>query len=398
VWRKELRELGAGGRFHWLETRDLATWDAHADWYFVHFDVVLAWQTKLQGLRPCCVIVDEAHSVKNGRTQRGKGVYAVVAPAPRKFLLTGTPVENKTSDLWHLLTMLTGPYTWGSPLAFRQRYCGAQHDGYGYCDGDPTHVDELRQRIELFYLRRTATEVGLNLPALTRQLESVQLTAALQDEHNEVLAATDVAALVQAIQSGAVKDKVLETLTRLRHLTSVGKIPATVEYVRNAQEQGEGVVVFVWERNTAMLIAQAIKGSFCITGDDPQPRREQVIDLFQQTTGSVLVATLGALRESVTLHTARIVVLHDWHWVLTHLLQAEARVWRAGQRRACQSVWMMARGSIDEILARVLYEKSGAMQAVGIDKGREALEELGIAQLARDAAQDRVSSMLEAWL
>jgi hypothetical protein len=112
----------------------------------------------------------------------------------------------------------------------------------------------------------------------------------------------------------------------------------------------------------------------------------------------VLVATLGSLRESVTLHTARIVVMHDWHWVLTHMLQGEARVWRTGQRRACQSVWMMAENSIDTILARVLYAKAGAMQSVGIDKGREALEELGVGQLARDLVTDRVNEMLEAWL
>ncbi len=398
VWRKELRELGAGGTFHFLATRDLATWVPNADWYFVHFDVTLTWQTKLQGLKACCVILDEAHNIKNGRTQRGKGVYAVVATAPRRIALTGTPMENRPSDLWHLLTMLTGPSTWGSPNDFKIRYGGAQHTGFGLREGEPTHVAELQARMAPFYLRRTALEAGLDLPPLTRHLETVGLSRALQHEHDEVLAATDVAQLVHAIQSGSMRDEVLETLTRLRHVTSVGKIPATVDYVRNAQDQGEGVVVFTWEKNTAHLIAKAIAGAFVITGDDPQMRREHIIEQFQQTPGSVLVATLGALRESVTLHTARIVVLHDWHWVLTHLLQAEARVWRAGQRRACQAVWMMAENSIDTILARVLYEKSKAMKVVGLDKGLACLEELGIAQLARDAAQDRVTEMLEAWL
>jgi len=99
----------------------------------------------------------------------------------------------------------------------------------------------------------------------------------------------------------------------------------------------------------------------------------------------------------VTLHTARLLVLHDWHWVLNHMLQAEARVWRGGQRRACQSVWMMAENSIDTILARVLYTKARAMGVVGIDKGIEALEELGVGQLARDDNDARIATMLQGW-
>jgi SNF2 family DNA or RNA helicase len=399
VWRKELAAMGVEEPLCTLESRDINNWTPGARWYFVHFDIVLAWQTKLQASpKPCCVIVDEAHNAKNGRTQRGKGVYAVTVPATRKIILTGTPVENNPADLWHLLTMSTGPYTWGSPLDFRQRYCGAWHDGYGYHDGEPSHMDELLQRIEPFYLRRTATDVGLNLPPLTRQLHTVELSHTLQCEHDEVLGRQTVQELVSAIQLGHMKDHVLETLSRLRSVTSSGKIHATVEYVQNLQDQGEGVIVFTWERASAQAIADHIKGSFCITGDDPQSERERVVDLFQATPGSVLIATLGAMRESVTLHTARIVIMHDWHWVLTHLLQAEARVWRTGQRRACQSIWMMAKGSVDELIAKALYTKAHAMKAVGIDEGTRALEQLGIGQIVRDAEEQRVGRMLEGWL
>jgi len=399
VWRRELVAVGVREPMHALTGRDISVgWNPHATWIFVHFDIVLAWMTKLQGIKPCVAIMDEAHWIKNGRTQRGRGATAAVAIVPQRMLLTGTPVENRPGDLWNQLAILTGQYTWGSPVEFRVRYAGATYDGHGYQDGDtPTHVEELQARMAPFYLRRTIADLALALPPLTRRLQVCVLRHTLQREHDEVLGAHGVEQLVRALQTGAVHDNVLQTLTRLRQVTSAGKLDATCEYVTNVQAQGEGVVVFVWERETAETIALRT-GGFKITGDDTQARRTQVIDMFQATPGAVLVATLGSLRESVTLHTARIVVMHDWHWVLTHMLQGEARVWRTGQRRACQSVWMMAENSIDTILARVLYAKAGAMQSVGIDKGREALEELGVGQLARDLVTDRVNEMLGAWL
>lgn len=406
VWRMELAAMGENVEAHFrvLQSRDVVGVQLHPrGWYFVHFDIALAWQSKIQGMKPCVVIVDEAHNVRNGRTQRGKGVYAITACAPRKILLTGTPIDNHPSDLWHLLTMITGPNTWGSPTEFRVRYCGASHNGHGYQDNDPSNVEELQQRLAPYYLRRTTADVALQLPALTRQLHTTALSAPNQHEHDEVLKGCDVAALVRAIQSGSLKDDVLATLTRLRQVTSAGKVHSTVSYLQNLQEQGEGAVVFTWEKATAHAIGKllgVVTGvvPFVVTGDTPQHEREVIISQFQETPGAILIATLGSLRESVTLHAARIVVMHDWHWVLSHLLQAEGRVWRTGQLRACQSVWMMAENSIDTILARVLYAKSTAMQSIGIDAGRQALEELGIAQLARDAASERVNEMLEAWL
>lgn len=399
VWRNELRAINPHARFHALEGRDINEgWDGAADWYFAHFDIVLAWMTRLQGRKPCVGIIDESHTIRNGRTQRGRGANAVIGTVPQRILLTGTPIENHPGDLWHQLQIMTGQGTWGSPVEFRVRYAGATHSGFGYKDGDtPTHVDELRARMSPFYLRRDFKDVAMSMPALTRQLQVVPLKLSLQQEHDAALNTCGVEQLVRALQEGSLRSDVLATMTRLRQVTSQGKLDATAEYIANAQEQGEGVVVFTWEQATAAELGRR-SGGFVLTGADSQPHRAQVIETFQATPGAVLVATLGALRESVTLHTARLVVMHDWHWVLAHMLQGEARVWRTGQRRACHSVWMMCENSIDSILARVLYAKAAAMQVTGIDKGHEALEELGIGQLARDQASSRVNDMLEAWL
>lgn len=399
VWQREREALGAEGTFCALDSRDVThpSWDPRADWYFIHFDIALAWFSLLQNRRPCCVIVDEAHYARNGRAQRARGVAAVAGVAPHRILLTGTPIENRPADLWHLLSIVDGPRAWGSPVDFRVRYAGATSDGYGYKDGEPTHMEELQQRLRHCYLRRTTADVAHQLPGLRRVLHRVPLKPGLRHEHDEVLSAAHLPELLEAVRKGTLQADVLQTLTRLRQVTSDGKIEATVELVANAQAQGEGVVVFVWEQDVARRIATRLSGAFCVTGEHPQAVRQQVIDNFQATPGSVLVATLGALRESVTLHTARIVVLHDLHWILAHLLQAEARVWRTGQKRACESFWVVGDDSFDILLLQALYAKGKAAQAIKIDDGIEALRELGVEALVQGEQDRRIREMLAEW-
>lgn len=392
VWRRELAALGAVGPeaadFCALVSRDPddASFQGYGiSWYFVHYDVVRAWWSKLYRLgpqrRPCAVIVDEAHWVKNARTQRAKGTAVATGTANWRCLLTGTPMDNKPADLWHLLTIASGPRTWGHPLAFRQRYCGAVHSGYGWQDQEPTHVEELRRRLDGVYLRRTADDVGLELPDLTRSYQMCDMADAERREHDDVLGTVHLDAIVRAIMHGHIAE-VLPVISRLRQITSQTKIRATAEFVLNAMEQEPAVVVFCWERRIAEALAMRLETGVktppvvVAHGGFDQKTVDETIESFQRH-GGVLVSTIDKLREGVTLHRARIVVMHDLDWKLTKILQAEKRIHRIGQLRACQSVWMLARDSFDTVLAPILAKKAEAMaQILDMDEGVDATEDL----------------------
>ena len=131
-----------------------------------------------------------------------------------------------------------------------------------------------------------------------------------------------------------------------------------------------------------------------------QSARDANVQRFQASeTPTAMVATLDALREGVTLHRGRTVVLHDLHWVLSHMLQAEKRIHRIGQVHPCQSIWMVADNSIDTILAPILLRKASYMQgALDIDAGSEALADVDLAELAGgNAVEDQVEAALSAW-
>ncbi len=403
TWKRELHVLGAltnPWTFCSLATRNLNDKSFRAngvDWYFVHYDIVRAWWSKITGLqhKPVVAIVDEAHHIRNSRTQRAKGTLMVAGQADYRFLLTGTPMEGKPGDLWNLLTVATGARTWGGPLAFRKRYAGAEFNGFGWQDTEPTNTAELQERMEPYYMRRTAKSVGLDLPELTRSTQLCDMRH-FQREHDEVLGSAGAEQIIRAVVSGAVR-AVLPVLTRLRKLTSAAKYKSTLEYVDNLVEQGESVVVFCWERKMAKAFYDNTWAaeSYLATGEQEQSVRDFAVNSFQQD-GGVMCATYGALKEGVTLHRARIVVLHDLDWTLSAMLQAEKRIHRIGQKRGCQSVWMVADHSIDTLLLPVLHQKAGAMQAVlGMDEGSEALEALGL--VPEDQVEIEVQSALRAW-
>jgi SNF2 family DNA or RNA helicase len=378
TWKCELAAMGALGAGFWAVegTRPNEAEKAYgADWWFCHYEILSAWApvfgVNRRG-RPACVVVDEAHWIRNARSKRGKAAQCVGPLAQRVIALTGTPLANRPSDLWALLTLVDGAWSWGSPLDFRQRYCGATHNGFGWMDGQPTFTDELQGRLQTRYLRRTIEDAGVELPPLTRTVVYADLEDAEVAEQKAELASVfgglsldEVFGMLTA--GGKLGKLVLEALHTLRTRTSAAKIGTTVDYVTSLLQQGESVVLFAWQRETATRLEKTLRKTnttHLVHGGLSQATREAEVDAFQRGAfgSAVLVSTIDALKEGVTLTRARHVVMHDLSWVPSDVLQAEARVYRISQKWPTTSAWVLARNSFDTLLAQALLRK-GAMQS-----------------------------------
>jgi hypothetical protein len=414
VWLRELLACGAiesEDDFCAVFTRnpqDESFQPKRARWWFIHYDVVHAWSPTLvtnpRG-RPVVAILDEAHWIKNGRAQRSKGAAAAAGVASARILLTGTPLANRPSELWHLLTVLDGPRSWGSPIDFRKRYCGAVHEGFGHVDTGPTHTEELQQRMSRRYLRREIDEVGIDLPPLTRQVLSVELTEAdLFTQQQIVGDSYGMARLLQALRTGSFGPDTLKQMTALRKLTSAAKLRTTVEHVASLIEQGESAVVFAWERKTVERLRKTLlrhvpdeTPTYLVHGGYDQTLRDGSVAAFQQN-GGVLFSTIDALKEGVTLHRARAVIMHDQSWVPSDTLQAEARIHRIGQTHPCVSTWVMCRDSFDTILASVLVEKGEVIaESLGFRAPKQAADELGLSDYTGPSVEDEAARLLSLW-
>lgn len=413
VWLRELLALGlieSEEQFCALEGLDpsSSSFRPEADWWFVHYDVVHAWASRLvtnRRGRPVVAILDEMHWIKNPKAQRSKGAQAAAGVAAGRIGLTGTPLPNRPAELWWPLTVLDGKGSWGGHGEFRVRYAGAQPDGYGLVDGEPTHAAELHRRLSRRYLRRELRDVGIDLPPLTHQRLEVAFTESAGVEQAALVASVGgPEALMEALDRGA-SGETLAAMHRLRKLTSAAKLQTTTKHVLNAMEQGEAVVIFVWERATARQLAQAlgfdsdkVPHAFVATGEQPQAERDAIVDAFQAGERSVLITTYGAMREGVTLHRARMVVLHDLDWVPAAILQAEARVHRIGQRHAAVSTWVMVEDSFDTILARHIVTKAETMQqTLGLDAAQSVVDELGLREHTGMTIADEAARLLDVW-
>jgi len=416
VWRRELLACGAitsdidfaacAGR-----SPKYADFNWDASWWFCHFDVAAAWAPFIAHNRcgrPLVAVVDEVHWIKNGRAQRSKGVAIAAGVAPFRIGLTGTPMPNRTAELWHVLTVLDGTRTWGSPIDFRRRYCGALRGSYGWVDHGPTHSTELKNRLEHRYLRREIEDAGVDLPKRTRTVVDVALTDAQQKRHDKLVTKLGgLEELTRAIRSGSFGQDTLPMMTKLRQLTSQAKIATTTAYVESLVEQDEDVVVFCWERKTVETIAAKVMKSSTATGwvdrvmfvhgGLSQDERDLVVADFQ-LYGGVLVATIDSLKEGVTLHKARCIVMHDMTWVPSDFLQAEARVHRIGQTRPVISSWVLVKDSFDTLLASALLMKGAEIAtSLGITAAADAADEVGFAALAGPTLDETIERMWELW-
>ena len=406
TWRREVQACCPGATFVALEGRDanakLPSAELDAVWYFCHYDIIKQWWERLSQVEPWVVIIDEAHWAKNARTKRGNGAMMISAIAKyKRILLTGTPMENRPSELHSLLSIACGKGTWGSMGDFRRRYCGAVHNGFGLEDTEPTNVDEFKQRLDCCYLRREAKDVGLELPGLTRTGHLVDVDQVkLREATHKALAGYDMRVIVEAVINQQFSE-VLPILTNLRKVTSAAKLPSTIDYVANLLEQGESVVVFCWRGETAGYLVEAatrvgVWGSV-VKGSMDQVERARAVYHFQQL-GGLLAATYGTLREGVTLTKGRIVIMHDLDWVLSRMIQAERRIYRIGQTQACQSIWMLAEGSFDKILAPMLQAKAEAnTNLMGTDH-LTVVQDLGLDRITDlSTVQEQVDRILQVW-
>jgi hypothetical protein len=161
------------------------------------------------------------------------------------------------------------------------------------------------------------------------------------------------------------------------------------------------VVVFVWERATVEQLARSGPYEhdhvFTVHGGYSQDARDASVREFQKY-GGVLISTLDALKEGVTLTKARHVLLHDLSWVPSDILQAEARVYRIGQDKPVQSTWMVCPDSIDVLFAATLAGKADAIsEMMGITAAQDAAEELGLEEFTAASSVEADIERLLGW-
>ncbi|MCW1918028.1 DEAD/DEAH box helicase [Rhodobacter sp. KR11] len=321
----------------------IQTGAGHLTWVLTTYTTLTNYQHSLQKIRFAAVVFDEIQAVKNPGSLRAFAARSVNAEF--RIGLTGTPIENETSDLWAIMDQLA-PGALGTLRDFRSRY------------GEPDErlMAELHGRVfhpqgdlPPLSLRRLKDQVARDLPPKTRYLHP-RLMPAVQSAAYEVarrkLAEGGMGAVLKMlhhIRSVSVHPG-FDGLQEGDFISASARLQAVFDILRRIRARNERALVFIEHLKVQHRFAEAIRREFnlskvdIINGETPIPKRQAIVDRFQRhldKDGGFDLLILGprAAGTGLTLTAATHVIHLSRWWNPAVEEQCNDRVHRLGQTR-----------------------------------------------------------------
>jgi len=307
-------------------------YQADAQWVIVNYErlgdfVAIADQFAV-------MIIDEAHRLKEPTAAWTRNGFDIAAKVPNRYLLTGTPVLNRESELHTLLRLSGHPIGQLALGEFCERFAGS-----------PEFRQALRAQIGDWMLRRRK-DVLPDLRGKQRQIVPVVLDDAQQGEYNAIRNADQ---------------PVFARLGRLRQLLERVKVPVVMDLLAELDAEDK-VILFCEYKETVTTLQQlcAAAGFGCVTlvGTDSLTKRQKAIDRFQQDPQTrVFICTRSAAGTGSNLTAANYVMFLGLPWTPGLQDQAEDRAYRNGQLRLVVVKIPLVENSIDQQLWQMLLDK-----------------------------------------
>jgi SNF2 family DNA or RNA helicase len=347
------------------------------------------------------LVLDEAQYIKNPQSKQAQAVHALEAKS--RIALTGTPVENRLTELWSIMDFLNPGYL-GPAGGFRQRF-GVPIERYH----DRRRAEQLKGLIRPFVLRRLKSDptVVADLPDKVESREFTHLTgeqASLYESCvRRMLHQVDEAEGIQR------RGLVLAALVKLKQICNhpalalkegvsgmgggpvdparSGKCIRLLEMLEELLAEGDQALVFTQFREMGAILAPMLahhagKPVLFLHGGTTQAQRQQMIDTFQRGDGShpILILSLKAGGVGLNLTAATHVFHFDRWWNPAVENQATDRAYRIGQTRTVQVHKFVCRGTLEERIDQMIESKT-ELAANIIGAGESWLTELDTRQL-----------------
>ena len=338
------------------------------------------------------VVADEAQHAKNPVSETARSLRAI--PASARVALTGTPVENRLTELWSILDWTT-PGLLG-PLRRFRRSVAVPVERYH----DVEVTDRLTRVIRPFLLRRRKTDPAIS-PELPPRTVS-DLPVPLTPEQASLYAGevTEALAVIAERTGISRRGMVLRLLTVLKQICNhpaqylhepapvmgrSGKLAALEELLEIILAEGESVLVFSQFVEMLTLIESRLKelgvGTLFLHGGVATHRREEMVEAFQSGEAPVFLLSLKAGGVGLNLTRATHVIHFDRWWNPAVEDQATDRAHRIGQHRPVQVHRLVTEGTLEDRIA-VMLERKRKLAEVVVGEGEAWLTELTDDQLA----------------
>ncbi|GAC1466504.1 MAG: DEAD/DEAH box helicase [Chloroflexota bacterium] len=354
------------------------------------------------------VVLDEAQNVKNPTTKQAQAVRAIKARF--RIALTGTPVENRLSELWSIMQFLNPDFL-GTSDSFRKNFALPIERG-----NDAASKAQLRTLVQPFLLRRVKTDPTI-ISDLPEKLEMKVYCSLLQEQATLYEAVVqDMLSEIDSAEGIKRKGLVLSSLTKLKQICNhpehflgdrsalanrSGKLARLEEMLDEVVASDDRALVFTqyaeWGRSLqAYLRERTGKDILFLHGGTPRHIRDRLVDRFQtdRRGPNIFILSLKAGGTGLNLTRASHVFHYDRWWNPAVEQQATDRAFRIGQTRNVQVHKLISSGTLEERIDEMIESKRQlADQIVG--SGESWITELSTDDLRNLFALRREAVMAE---
>ena len=377
-WERELDKFAPSLKhmvWHGSERKERTDELEDADVVITSYALLRRDEELLAKLDLTYAILDEAQNIKNPLSATARAAKRL--KSMRRLALTGTPIENRLSEIWSIFDFVS-PGLLGPLDKFEERYA-RPIDG-----GDAKAAARLRSTIHPFILRRTKAEVAKDLPEKIESDQFCELTGEQSALYSAVLKEVRAQVMGEVERQGISKShiQILAGLTRLRQAAcdprllglprefgdvDSGKLVALRELIQTSIEGGHRVLVFSQFVSMLTIIRRAMEedGVAYEYLDGSTKDRQARVENFQREDGPpVFLISLKAGGSGLNLTAADTVIHFDPWWNPAVEDQATDRAHRIGQTKVVTTYRLIAKGTIEEKILELGGKKRELVGAV----------------------------------
>lgn len=365
-WGEEIRAWGVGS--HDIDivygTKHIISKEAKV--VICNYDLLVYEDIHVQmrGMDIDLLIADESHVLKNDKAKRTLSVLnrenGIAHRAKKVILMTGTPILNRPIELYPTLKALSpqtiAPYS--DKFSYGRRFCNLHETRFGWDFSGASNLDDLSRRLRsTLMIRRLKKDVLQELPAKTHQIicfEPDKKTSKLVKKDQEILKSE---IRKKKFSQSADNEK---SFMAERQEMALAKMDVAIDHIENTLESVDKLVIFAYHRSVIQALETRLKdyGVAVIQGGVSPEKRQKVKDAFQHGKSTrILIGQIEAAGVGITLTAAHNIIFVEFPWNPGLLDQCIDRCHRMGQKEAVNAQFLCVKGSIDEHMLRLIYDK-----------------------------------------
>lgn len=312
------------------------------------------------------IILDESQVIKNPSSNIAKSVREL--KSKHKLVLTGTPMENSTMDLWSQMTFIN-PGLFGTQTYFRNEYQNPIEK-----KGDESRSKKLSAIIKPFILRRHKSQVATELPEKVENIQYSEMTVEQEKKYEETKSyyRNKILNAIETEGLGSSRFMILEGLTKLRQLANhpqmiepgydgdSGKMEDISHMLENAIAEGHKILVFSqFVKHLAIVrdYLDSTKTAYAYLDGSSTDRKDQVEEFNKNSNIKVFLISIKAGGLGLNLTEADYVFILDPWWNPAVEAQAVDRAHRIGQKKTVFSYKFITRNTVEEKILQLQQKK-----------------------------------------